>query len=99
MTKTRMDPDAVQEVLERDRNRCVVCGSDERIQIAHIRSRGARPDLINEPTNLCCLCWTCHGVRQHTEGIITSAALERILALRYGIVYSGDTGALAPKDR
>jgi 5-methylcytosine-specific restriction endonuclease McrA len=92
-----MDPDVVQEIIERDRGVCLFCGSDDRTQVAHVRSRGARPDLVNEPTNLALLCFQCHMESQHQQGTLTSADLEALLAKRHGFVYTGDTGALSPK--
>lgn len=86
-----MDPQVVQEVLERDRGCCVVCGSDSpMVQIAHIRSRGSRPDLLNEITNLALLCWSCHQTRQHLQGQITAQMLEGILSRLYGYTYLPD---------
>lgn len=82
-----MDSLAAQYVLDRDGYSCLICGSDDRIQIAHIRSRGSRPDLKNEDSNLCVLCYNCHMIRQHWWGSVTPQQLEDLMANRYGYEY------------
>ncbi len=82
-----MDPIVVQAVLDRDCYACVICGSDDRIQIAHIASRGSRPDLYNEMTNLCVLCYECHMVRMHSKAEITAAMIKVIMNRKYGYDY------------
>ncbi len=49
------------EVLRRDGNRCVVCGSERRLEIDHIVefSLGGR----NEPSNGVTLCHSCHRLK------------------------------------
>ena len=47
-----------KEVKERDGGRCIICGSQNNIQIAHYISR-ARLGL-GIPDNLVCMCASCH---------------------------------------
>lgn len=84
MTKKRMSPEVVQYIIARDRNSCIICGSTDGIQLAHIRSRGSYPSLIDDPSNVCCLCYNCHMIRQHQEGTITREVLERRMEELYG---------------
>lgn len=84
-----MDPAIVQAVWDRDRGCCLWCGrASEACQVAHVHSRGARPDLYNELANLCLLCPYCHRDRQHQRGEITVEQLHERLAQRYGYVYT-----------
>jgi 5-methylcytosine-specific restriction endonuclease McrA len=46
-------------VFLRDRNTCQKCGSRERLQWAHVHSRGVH-SLRWEPDNSLCLCAGCH---------------------------------------
>jgi 5-methylcytosine-specific restriction endonuclease McrA len=48
-----------RDVLERDGWRCQNCGASERLQVHHIRSRGALGDDAAE--NLITLCADCHS--------------------------------------
>ena len=41
-------------------NRCVICGSTEKLEAHHIEPRSMRPDLANDLNNGICLCHTCH---------------------------------------
>jgi 5-methylcytosine-specific restriction endonuclease McrA len=60
--RLRLDPDSYRklrtDVLERDGWRCQNCGTSERLQVHHIRSRGALGDDAAE--NLTTLCAGCH---------------------------------------
>jgi 5-methylcytosine-specific restriction endonuclease McrA len=47
------------EVLQRDGWRCQTCGSRDRLQVHHIRSRGRLGDDTDE--NLITLCADCHS--------------------------------------
>lgn len=84
-----MDPLTVQFVLDRDGYQCLVCGSDHLIQVAHIESRGARPDLKNEPSNLCVLCFECHMLRQHQHGTLEKSLLQDLMKRKHGYDYDG----------
>jgi 5-methylcytosine-specific restriction endonuclease McrA len=61
--RLRLDPDSYRklraEVLERDGWRCQYCGSSDRLEVHHIRSRSLLGDDTNE--NLITLCVDCHG--------------------------------------
>ncbi len=47
-----------KEVLERDNYSCIICGANQRLQIAHYISR-ARSGL-GIPQNLAAMCVSCH---------------------------------------
>lgn len=47
-------------VYTRDEGKCVLCGSNELIQLHHIFYRSERKDLINDPNNCVLLCLKCH---------------------------------------
>lgn len=47
-----------QEVLKRDGNRCIICGTNYRLQIAHYISRGRLG--LGIPKNLATMCVICH---------------------------------------
>jgi 5-methylcytosine-specific restriction endonuclease McrA len=53
--------------LQASDGRCRVCGrSDRRLEVHHIESRQARPDLRHDPSNAACLCTRCHQlVHEH----------------------------------
>lgn len=53
-----ISPKVRQEVLERDGHRCIICGSNNSLQIAHYISR-ARLGL-GTPQNLAVMCQRCH---------------------------------------
>lgn len=40
---------------------CYACGSAERINVDHIQTRRAFPELAKEPTNFMPLCQSCHS--------------------------------------
>jgi 5-methylcytosine-specific restriction endonuclease McrA len=47
------------QVLERDGWRCQLCGTSNRLEVHHIKSRGSLGD--DTPQNLITLCAECHG--------------------------------------
>ena len=53
-----ISPKVRQEVLERDRHQCIICGSNQSLQIAHYVSR-ARLGL-GKAENLAVMCASCH---------------------------------------
>jgi 5-methylcytosine-specific restriction endonuclease McrA len=61
-TRLRLNSDSYRklrtDVLERDGWRCQNCGTSERLQVHHIRSRSALGDDAAE--NLITLCADCH---------------------------------------
>jgi len=55
-------------VRARDRV-CQTCGtSNQPLDVAHIKSRTARPDLEWEPSNARLLCRSCHMAADHRDG-------------------------------
>jgi 5-methylcytosine-specific restriction endonuclease McrA len=61
-SRLRLNPDSYRrlrtDVLERDGWKCQNCGTSERLQVHHIRSRSALGDDAAE--NLITLCADCH---------------------------------------
>ena len=53
-----ISPKVRQEVLERDSHRCIICGANHGLQIAHFISRGRLGLGIAE--NLAVMCPQCH---------------------------------------
>ena len=51
----------------RDGWRCVRCGGRLRLEVAHIISAKARPDLAFELTNVRTLDWKCHAQETRAE--------------------------------
>ena len=47
-----------EQVLERDGNRCVLCGNDDKVEVHHIRKH--KPNQEHDLSNLIALCGTCH---------------------------------------
>lgn len=60
-----ISPDVRISVLLRDRNRCVVCGSDERLEVDHVDAvfRGGSSRMENLQT----LCKSCNAAKQATD--------------------------------
>lgn len=48
-------------VRRRDRNRCRLCGSNNRLQYHHIIPLRHAPSLATEPWNIILLCYACHA--------------------------------------
>ena len=72
------------EAWERDNGTCVVCGRPA-VTVNHIRSRGARIDLMLELSNLACLCEICDP-EANTEKMIR--AQYAVLSRRHGYEYN-----------
>ena len=53
-----ISPKVRKEVLERDGHRCIICGSNYGLQIAHYISRGRSG--LGIPQNLAVMCFSCH---------------------------------------
>lgn len=53
-----ISPKVRQEVLERDNHQCIICGSNQNLQIAHYISRGRLG--LGIPQNLGVMCVSCH---------------------------------------
>ena len=53
-----ISPKVRKEVLERDNHQCIICGTNQNLQIAHYVSR-ARLGL-GVPQNLATMCASCH---------------------------------------
>ena len=56
-------------ILKRDNYTCKECGSKERLQVHHIKSRKDYPELIMDENNCITLCITCHS---KTDNFFTS---------------------------
>lgn len=63
--KPRVDAAVKEAVLVRDRYRCRICGSENRITIHHLKRRAEFPELASDPDNLATLCQACHGEVEH----------------------------------
>jgi len=48
------------QVYERDKGRCRLCGSYNGIQLHHIIYRSESKERINDPNNCIMLCYKCH---------------------------------------
>lgn len=48
------------KILERDNNKCVKCGSTQKLQIHHIKPANKFPELLMEESNVQTLCAKCH---------------------------------------
>ncbi len=57
-----VDELTIEEVRDRDGNRCLCCHSTRQLQIDHITPRYSRPE--HDPDNLQTLCNTCNGLKQ-----------------------------------
>ena len=55
-----------EKVKEKDRWRCVVCGSEEKLQAHHIKPKFLYPEFRNDVDNGITLCKVCHQ-RQHGD--------------------------------
>jgi 5-methylcytosine-specific restriction endonuclease McrA len=53
-----ISPKVRKEVLERDGHRCIICGANYGLQIAHYISRGRLG--LGIPQNLATMCVSCH---------------------------------------
>lgn len=72
-----------QLVHERDGNKCVKCGKSERIQAAHILSKGRYQRLRFEPLNILTLCVGCHLFGAHKDPVDFARWLESKYPGRY----------------
>ena len=45
-----------EQVYNRDKGQCRICGTTQNLHLHHIKYRSERRDLINEPSNLIMLC-------------------------------------------
>jgi 5-methylcytosine-specific restriction endonuclease McrA len=68
-SRLRLNPESYRklrnDVLERDGWRCQNCGTSERLQVHHIRSRSALGD--DAAANLITLCGDCHRLVHEPE--------------------------------
>lgn len=63
-----ISPSVRAEVMKRDRNQCIICGSPRNLQVAHYISRGRLG--LGIPQNLAILCAECH--REYDNGKLHS---------------------------
>ena len=54
------------------KSHCEVCGTSQNLTIDHVLTRGAHPDLINDPANCMTLCMDCH-MEKGRVGLVTFA--------------------------
>lgn len=73
------------EILDRDRHRCVKCGSNDRLAVDHIL-RGDN----HHPTNLQTLCKSCHDLKTARESaaarVAKTGTIQRPPELHPGLV-------------
>ena len=64
-----ISPSVRRIVRDRDKDRCIICGSHQGLQIAHYISRGRLG--LGIPENLAVMCIRCHGAydngKYHSE--------------------------------
>ena len=77
-----ISPKVRKEVLERDNQKCIICGDNQNLQIAHYVSRGRLG--LGIPQNLVVMCPHCHfqmdNGKYHTE---LQKAVREYLSARY----------------
>ena len=75
-----------REYLEQLGNVCCVCGrTDDTLVIHHVKTQGARPDLKNDISNMCVLCFHCHyGLEHRTKKDYINKKIQEHLKKRYG---------------
>ena len=62
----RISTPVYNKVINRDKHKCVVCGSKTNLECHHITSRGKMGE--GTPENLCMLCHNCHFNKLHGQG-------------------------------
>lgn len=84
MGKIKLKPEIREEVFERDKRRCVICGCniEEELHCHHILNRNFR-NLINCVRNLVTLCWRCHD-KVHSNQRKWRPILQRYIKWVYG---------------
>ena len=70
-------------VKELDNNKCVVCGSKERLEAHHIKSKSEYPELSNALENGVTLCRSCHYSAHEGHFVSTSESRSSALFLLY----------------
>lgn len=64
-----------KKVLRRDGNRCVQCGSSERLEVDHILN--VAQGGTNHPSNLQTLCVGCHREKSQGEALRARVAKQK----------------------
>ena len=82
MTKT--ETKKINEVLRKVMfnmwgEKCLKCGKTERLQMSHIKSKGAYPALRFEPLNVKPLCFRCHLHWWHKEPLEASEWFKTVM--------------------
>lgn len=52
--------DLREKALERDEHKCVLCGSDQNLNVHHVFPRKLHKELREDIENLVCVCAKCH---------------------------------------
>lgn len=66
-------------VKELDNNKCVVCGSKERLEAHHIKSKSEYPELSNALENGVTLCRSCHYSAHEGHFVKKGMAMRKFL--------------------
>ncbi len=59
-----------RRILERDHHACVLHPYKRAVAVHHILSKGAHPELRNDPRNLCSVCADCHDDYANTDTMV-----------------------------
>lgn len=74
-------PEIYQQVYERDKGQCQLCGSNN-INLHHIKYRSEAKELINDPNNCIMLCVQCHKL-VHSNKKYWQEKLQEIILKNY----------------
>lgn len=75
--KIKVSAETYAHVIKRDRHKCQICGSKQRLQYHHILPR-AYKELINDASNGIMLCAECHLGRAHKNMVYWIPKLQEI---------------------
>ncbi len=72
-----------KKIIERDGNKCVICGATKELEVDHMRALMNGGD--NSPSNLACLCAYCNkSVVKSTDNSFRRQREKRLKEMRYG---------------
>lgn len=57
-----------KKIVERDGFKCIKCGSEEKLQVHHIKSFRNYPHLLKNEANVETLCFKCHKQTENYAG-------------------------------